>query len=650
MAFASFLEPVRTTLKRGIGRTAVVNGDGHAVLPPGVLSPVTRYTQPERKRSALRTVGRILLVVLAACVAVVLGIAGGTYLWAVESVAATSPQEQVKLAAERLDIALPNEPKIALVIGYDHRPEDGNSPSRSDTLMLLRADPRSNTLSLLSFPRDLIVDIRCPDGRSAVDRINAAYAYCGPEGTLETVRTVSGLPIHYLIAVNFEGFRQVVDKIGGVPMDVDRRYLNSQGGDYATINLWPGYQRLRGSQALDFVRYRHTDSDLFRLARQQSFVKAFKQAMRHKWKHPKNVFKIAGALRKNVQIGQAGGKGVDLDTLKSYLLFGYGLPSGNFFQVKIGGLTGTAELHTDQSNIQAAVDEFEHPDVDAPRKATAQALHRNLGKKTGPSPRNVSVVVLNGNGKAGAAANTSYLLGQKGYRVISPPEGFLANAPGKWRRTFRTRVFYGGRKNSRLAADKVASLFNSADVAALLPGHKALGTLSNGAMVTVVVGVGFTGRLAPTPVDRTPPRRPPEVRPGKAEMLPLVRSARAWKVGFPLQIPTVIERSSVVDPEVPFRVYKLEDSKTVRFTFRNGSNEYWGIQETDWSDAPALEDKNFSQAIGGRQYDFYYNGSHMHMVVLRTGGATYWVVNTLLDSLSNETMLAIAKGLRPLRK
>jgi anionic cell wall polymer biosynthesis LytR-Cps2A-Psr (LCP) family protein len=202
---------VRTTLKRGIGRTAVVNGDGHAVLPPGVLSPVTRYSQPERKRSALRTVGRILLVVLAACVAVVLGIAGGTYLWAVESVAATSPQEEVKVASRRLNIPLPNQPKVALVIGYDHRPEDGNAPSRSDTLMLLRADPDGNTLSLLSFPRDLIVEIRCPDGRSAVDRINAAYAYCGPEGTLETVRTVTGLPIHYLIADNFEGFRQVVD-------------------------------------------------------------------------------------------------------------------------------------------------------------------------------------------------------------------------------------------------------------------------------------------------------------------------------------------------------------------------------------------------------------------------------------------------------
>jgi len=642
---------MRTTLKRGIGRAAVVNGDGRAVLPPGVLSPVMRYRQPERQRSTLRTVGRILFVLLAICVAAVLGIAGGTYLWAVESVAATSPRQQVEIASKRLNIPLPDQPTVALVIGYDYRPEDGDAPSRSDTVMLLRADPDANLLSLLSFPRDLIVDIKCPDGRSAVDRINAAYAYCGPEGTLETVRQLTGLPIHYLIAVNFEGFRQVVDRVG-VWVDVDRRYLNlnSGGGDtYATINLWPGYQRLKGKQALDFVRFRHTDSDLFRVARQQAFVKAMKQALRHRWENPQNVFKIVGALRKNVEIGQAGGKGVSPGTLKSYLLFAYGLPSGSFFQAKIGGLTGSAELRTDPPNIQTAIEEFQHPDTEAPKKATAQVLHRRIGRKTGPSPKNVSVVVLNGNGIAGSAANTSYLLAQTGYRVAAPPDGYQANAPGRWSRTFRTQVFFNGRTNARLAAAKISSLFNSADVDALPASNKGLVTLSNGAMVTVIVGQTFTGRLTPTPPDRTPPRQPPNVRPGKSETLPAVRRAAAWKVGFPLQIPTVIERSSVLDSEVPYRVYKVDQSKGVRFTFRTGSNEYWGIQETDWSDAPALEDKNFSEAIRGRAYDFYYNGPHLHMVVLRAGGATYWVVNTLLDSLSNETMLEIAKGLKPLK-
>jgi hypothetical protein len=92
--------------------------------------------------------------------------------------------------------------------------------------------------------------------------------------------------------------------------------------------------------------------------------------------------------------------------------------------------------------------------------------------------------------------------------------------------------------------------------------------------------------------------------------------------------------------------------KTIRLTYKTGSgvNEYWGIQETDWDEAPILSERNFIRSIGGRSYELHYTGPKLHMVVLRQGGATYWVVNTLLDSLSNETMLAIAKGLKPLSK
>jgi polyisoprenyl-teichoic acid--peptidoglycan teichoic acid transferase len=79
-----------------------------------------------------------------------------------------------------------------------------------------------------------------------------------------------------------------------------------------------------------------------------------------------------------------------------------------------------------------------------------------------------------------------------------------------------------------------------------------------------------------------------------------------------------------------------------------GSNEYWGVEETDWDDAPVLADKSLTRRIKGRTYDLYYNGPKLHMVVLRTPKANYWVINTLLDRLSNETMLAIAKGLKPL--
>ena len=641
---------MRTTLKRGIGRAADGNGNGRAVLPPDVQTPFTRYQQPEKRRGALRTVGLIFFILVALVVAAVLGVAGGAYIYTDENAHAFAPRSvQTERARKSLDVPKAGAPADALVIGYDHRPGDGNSPSRSDTVMLLRADPNTNTISMLSFPRDLIVNGRCPDGRTYVGRINAAYSFCGPAGTLETVRSLTDLPIHYLITVNFQGFRDIVNKLGGVWMDVDRRYYNPTGGIYATINLWPGYQKLKGWQALDYVRYRHTDSDLFRLARQQLFVKAVKQAVNHNWKNPKTVPKLLGVMRNNVEIGQKKGELSGKDLI-SYAFFAYGLPAGNFVQVKIGGITGSNELHTDPSNIQAAVQEFLHPDVQAPEKATAAATGRKLRSKNGPSPRSVSVVVLNGNGKPGAAANTSYLLGQKGYRMLGPPQGFQANAPGRWESTFRTQIFYTARPKARRAAQRVSALFNSSEIRPMPKHNSALQVLRNGAMLLVVVGQTFSGELTPTPVDRTPPKEPPSIRRGKSDMLPVVRAAAAWKVGFPLQIPTVLESTSALSTEVPYRVYKLDKGKAVRFTFAKSGNEYWGIQETNWNDAPALADKNLSQVIQGRQYDLYFNGPHLHMVVLRAGGASYWVVNTLLDSMSNETMLAIAKGLRPLHK
>ncbi len=118
-------------------------------------------------------------------------------------------------------------------------------------------------------------------------------------------------------------------------------------------------------------------------------------------------------------------------------------------------------------------------------------------------------------------------------------------------------------------------------------------------------------------------------------------------------VPTVIERSSWIDRERPVRLYRVDPDrkhKAVRLVYRMGSNEYWGVQMTDWKEAPVLSGRSFVRNIGGRRYELYYDGPRLHMVVLRTKGASYWVVNTLLDRLSNETMIAIAKGLRPVSK
>ncbi len=263
-----------------------------------------------RTRSIWGSLARIFLLTVAISSIAVFGAAGGVYLEALAAVEDLAPKEQVKLALDQLDIRPANAPANALVIGYDHRPEDGTAPSRSDTVMLLRADPQGDTISMLSFPRDLIVEVRCPNGGRSLARINAAYSFCGVEGTVDTVKGLTGLPIHYIITVNFDGFRKVVDRLNGVWIDVDRRYFNNNkdgGENYAEINLWPGYQRLKGWQALDYVRFRHTDSDLYRVARQQAFVKAVKQAVNASYK-PRSVPKIVGAMRNNVEIGQASGE------------------------------------------------------------------------------------------------------------------------------------------------------------------------------------------------------------------------------------------------------------------------------------------------------------------------------------------------------
>jgi len=286
---------MKTTLKRGIGRGAEVNGNGRSILPPGALSPVTLYRQPPPPQRGLGAqIGRFFGWLAVTVLMLVVGLVGGFYLWAHESAAALQAHSiDAKRSQARLDpVPDAKQPAVALVIGYDHRAGERGLPSRSDTMMLIRADPTTKTISLLSFPRDLDVPIYCPGSTASgartgpatvVDhgRINSAYAYCGSTGALETVRHLTNLPVNYLISVNFLGFIAVVNKLGGVWMDIDRRYYNKNVGtgstNFANIDLQPGYQRLTGKQALDFVRYRHTDSDLFRLARQQQFVSAARQ-------------------------------------------------------------------------------------------------------------------------------------------------------------------------------------------------------------------------------------------------------------------------------------------------------------------------------------------------------------------------------------
>ena len=648
---------MRTTLKRGVGRAGAADGSGKAVLPPAAQTPVAVYRAPEPpKRSGWQTARRYLGWFLVAAVMIGAGLLGGAYLYFHESVAQIRAHSvDVKAAQRRLAIPLPGQAAIALVIGYDHRANEGNgAPSRSDTLMLLRADPQTKSISMLSLPRDLLVHVVCPGRGSTTQKINYAYAWCGSKGTIETVKELTGLPINYLITVNFRGFKQVVNRLGGVWIDVDHHYFNDQGGPngYATINLQPGYQLLDGGRALDYVRFRHTDSDFFRVARQQHFVKAIRYQLKHKFNFT-TLPSLVNALTHNVEVGVGGSGQLSGSTILSYANFILGLPPGGFFQAKIQNATGYSDVRASTSAIQAAVQEFANPDIGAAAAAAtagglaarpkpARAGARKPVAPASPLLQNTTLTVLNGNGIAGSASNASYLLGQRAYKVVLPATGKPANAPN-WN-YFRTKIFFDeGQTGSKLAAARVANLFGSADVEQL-PAD--IATLSGGAMITVVVGATFHNTLAiGAPVQHTPQRQAPAVRDVSSEAASHLRGIKA---PFRLLAPTAIDTSSRFSGSTPVRSYQLNGGhRAVRLVFLQGSGQYWGIQETDWANAPILADRSFRRVISGRIYDLYYSGPHLHMVVLRWGGASYWVVNTLLDNISNETLFAIAKGLKP---
>jgi LCP family protein required for cell wall assembly len=639
---------MRTTLKRGFGRGAALSGNVQAVLPPGAVPAMSVYRQPSPGgRSRIALVGRIAMWLGVACLVLLVGVAGGSYLYFHQSVAAVAARTpEVKRAARQLDVPLPGHPAIALVLGYDHRAADGSAPSRSDTVMLVRADPATDSISLLSFPRDMQVQIDCPGRAPTVGKLTWAYAYCGPQGSLRTIKDLTGLPINYLITVNFTGFRQIVDRVGGVWMDIDHRYFNDVRGPngYQPIDLQPGYRLLSGSQALSYVRFRHTDSDLYRVARQQQFVKAFKMQARQNFS-PIALPKFVDAITKNVEVAQGGGRKVDGRTVLSYALFAYGLPRGHVFQSRIDGFEGSTDLTTAPENLAKAIETFTHPDVESPEKATAVALGEKLKQRV-PAPRSTSITVLNGNGVSGSASTAGYLLGQRSYQILTPPNGLPANAPRF--DYFRTQVYYEpSKRGAALAAQKVANLFGSAQVAKL---PKDVSALANDAMLTVVVGQTFHGSLASAPLDQTPVREKPNVVYAPSAALEHLRGV-GTRLGFPLMVPTVIEKSSWTDSVEPERTYWIDpghEHKAVRLVYRMSSNEYWGVEMTNWNDAPVLADKSLTRRIKGRTYDLYYNGPNLHMVVLRTPTARYWVINTLLDHLSNETMLAIAKGLKPI--
>lgn len=156
-----------------------------------------------------------------------------------------------------------------LVMGVDERADD---VGRSDTMFVVTVDTKTKSVAMLSIPRD--TRVRIPG--NGWDKINHAYADGGHKLTQQAVEGLMGITIDHYVLINFSGFQKIVDAIGGVDIDVEKRmyYEDPYDGNGLVIDLKPGLQHMDGKTAIKYVRYRDEEGDIGRIQRQQKFIKA----------------------------------------------------------------------------------------------------------------------------------------------------------------------------------------------------------------------------------------------------------------------------------------------------------------------------------------------------------------------------------------
>jgi polyisoprenyl-teichoic acid--peptidoglycan teichoic acid transferase len=185
---------------------------------------------------------------------------------------------------------VPDGPLNVLVLGVDESPESEVEGSRTDTIMLVQVVPGTGEVKLLSVPRDLLVEIE----PGVEDRINSAYSYGGIEQTMSALQGYARVPIEHYAVVDFEGFRDVINAMGGVEMDVEDEIPPKYG-------IKDGLQTLNGAQALFYARYRKTaGGDLDRIERQQRLTAALRSKALG-WDTVNRLPEIGRVMNRNVE-------------------------------------------------------------------------------------------------------------------------------------------------------------------------------------------------------------------------------------------------------------------------------------------------------------------------------------------------------------
>jgi LCP family protein required for cell wall assembly len=625
-----------------------------------------------RRRRRIPRWARYTLSVIGLLVVVVLG-AGGYELWYLNSVynKVTKVTGVDRKASTKLAPQIPTsgQPITALLIGSDHRSDGATGKNGlSDTLMLARMDPKHHMVSLLSIPRDLWVP-------SLGNKINSAYSEGGDAKSLVAVEEVTGVHPNYLLNVDFSGFRKLVDSLGGVYVNVDQYYYNplaqSQYTGFSAIDVKPGYQKLNGGDALAFSRYRHTDDDFHRQARQQMFLRAFEARAADRF-HGISVTDIPfintmlGAISDSVTIVGPGEKAPSPRTLLTFAATAYQARS-HVVSIHLSWGSYIAPSGADAvqvTNFPEAISQWKHPWLISRAAATLPTgKHKPAKQPWTPTvaPAGVKVTVLNGNGIAHAASKTVKGLKAWGYRAHP------GNAPSP---STRTWVYY--RPGGGGAAGDLVHILGKSTTAAIPAAVNAV--IGPRVEVAVVLGTGFTGKLA---VPAPSPKKAQHHTTGLPATLTSSTEYRADFVHaqqvlkFPILYPTVAQNASTFCPWVPVpsgpgvltcegtsssptRIYGIgaagrgwNSTYAVFHIAANTGDAYWGIEETRYTDAPLLATPNATRRLDGRNYLFFFNGNHIQTIAFIQNGAAYWVQNSLLDDLTNPEMVAIARSLKP---
>lgn len=602
-------------------------------LPPH--DPEPRQPSPSRAKTIRRRRAAVLAAaVMLGLVLATAAVAGGGYAWLSLTFSKANNRPGVDEAREALretitttsaaggtssspdpagpspgtteQFVAPDEPGTMniLLLGADRRPNKGDAYGRSDTMMVVHIDPKAGFLSVLSRPRDLRVDL----GAHGVHKLNAAYALGGDALAIRAVRNVTGLRLSHFMTVDFAAFQSIIDKIGGIYVDVDRRYYDV-GDVLLPIDLQPGYQRLNGKNALRFVRTRHDYfSDWARIKRQQRFVRAAKE----------QVFSLDMATRVPSLVATLMDYSAsDIGATDALRLTWWGAKL-NMGRVKLVTLTGDDTMIDGQAfvvasnaQVREAVDALLTP----PTPKTTTTVPSDLSDRyRGVSLSGISVELRDAGGGATRVSQTADVLTQHGAKVTrsgvaaDPREASEVVVPAQMQRNLLTE---GGQVAVTLGVTKIRE---------------------NNNLQHVVVLVG-PGPALPAP--RTP-----------VTQLEMIQWRNlAANAGFPVEAPSWLPRGYRY---VGSRAYDIETTdgtaRAVRATFEGAREQYLGIEETTFLDAPAASPGK-TVSVAGSTFTVVHTADRVDRVWWKRNGVLYWLSNTLGSKLTEEQLVKVAASM-----